>query len=467
MSLHIVSSANARQNRSILADMIYFFMLPRNHIFIMVIGGLLVSGLLKLYLPALVKVSWLVNLSGFYLFGFSIILFIHRGGRFLPPVLIWALILLAYGIVTSLVNGIGLVELLATMKRYFSGWGLFLVMYVIYFSSPDIERIKKFLYLLIFFQLFFCLHQYFVLVPLRETFELTSERNITPVDVITGTFGAHMYGAGANGTLALFLIIALSMLLSLKNTQISPIKYISILVIILIPLFLGETKIVVIYLIVVLFIVYGKNFIQNPFKFIVNIILIFSLIGALSYIYIVKYKHEHTTAAGKIDNIVAKNFGDIGRAGKELNRTTTLTFWVSEQRYFSWLNTLLGHGLGATFSGKKGDEFSASVAGSLSRRYPNYGINYTTISIMLWELGIVGILLFVCLFSSVWMLVKRIEYTAPESILYQINGLKVATIVFIIDILAKPTFTHSISHQVLFAVFMSYLIILRYRSNDL
>jgi hypothetical protein len=475
MSLHIASSTNAqsiertRQNRSILAEMIYFFLHPKTHIFVVIVGGLMVSGLSNLYLPTPIKVSWLVSLSGFYLLGFSIILFI-RGGYFLPPVLVWSLILLTYGVLTSLINGVGLIELLAALRRSFGGWGLFFTAYMIHLSFSDIEKIKKFIYLLVFFQLVLCLHQYFVLVPLREKFSIANEVHLTAVDVIAGTFGAQLYGGGSNGTLALFLTIALAVLLSLKNTQINLAKYIFILIVIVTPLFLGETKIVIVYIMVVFFIIYGKNIIKNPFKFIVNAILMFSLIMSLFYIYMFAYKKESVTEKEKIANVIAHNFGDIGRGEKVLNRTTTLTFWFSEQRYFSWINTLLGHGLGATATGgggKKKGELRASVAGSISQRYPNYGIEFTTVSITLWELGVVGILLFIGWFSSLWRLVKRIEYSAPESILYQINGLKVGVIVFFINLFAKNSLTNSVSHQILFAVFMSYLIILRYRNNDL
>jgi len=432
----------------------------------MVVGGLMVVGIFKIYMPALSKLSWLVNISGFYLFGFSIILLIHK--RRFPPVLVWPLILFAYGIVTALINGMGTLAILFDLKRSFSAWGLFLAAYVIHFSSSDIERIKKFVYLLVFFQLPFCLHQYIVLVPLRETVEMAGEINLTPVDIIVGTFGGKMFGGGANGTLAVFLIIALSMLLSLKNTQIKSAKYIFLLALIVLPLFLGETRIVVVYLMVMFVVVYGKDIIQNPSKFFINTILMFLLIGSLVYLFfLTKPANMNVTTQGHFANFVAKNFGDLSSKDRELNRTTVLIFWASEQRHFSWANTLLGHGIGATSTEKTGDGLAAEAAGSLSKRYPNYGIDYTSASIILWELGIVGVLLFIGWFSSVWILIKRIEYTAPASILYQINGLKVGTIIFLINMFAKSSFHHTISHQVLFAAFMSYPIILRYRSRDL
>jgi hypothetical protein len=432
----------------------------------MVVAGLMVVGILKIYMPALSKLSWLVNLSGFYLFGFSIILLIHK--RRFPPVLIWPLVLFAYGILTALINGVGILAILLDLKRSFSAWGLFLAAYVIHFSSSDIERIKKFVYLLVLFQLPFCLHQYIVLVPLRETVKMAGEYSLTPVDIIVGTFGGKVFGGGANSTLAVFLIIALSMLLSLKKTQIKSAKYIFLLVIIVLPLFLGETRIVVVYLMVVFVIVYGKDIIQKPSKFFINSILMFLFIGSLVYLFFVA---KHTTidaTQGHFANFVAKNFGDLSNKDRELNRTTVLIFWASEQRYFSWANTLVGHGIGATSSTEKtGGGLAASAVGSLSKRYPNYGIDYTSASIILWELGIIGVLLFIGWFSSVWILIKRIEYTAPASILYQINGLKVGTIIFIINMFAKSSFHQTISHQVLFAIFMSYPIILRYRSRDL
>ena len=86
---------------------------------------------------------------------------------------------------------------------------------------------------------------------------LQSTWGVAAVDLVAGTFGAKKEGGGANGEMALFLIVILAFLLARYKQRILPFKRVVLLSIFLIaPFFLGETKAILVMLPLMFFVLY-------------------------------------------------------------------------------------------------------------------------------------------------------------------------------------------------------------------
>jgi hypothetical protein len=68
---------------------------------------------------------------------------------------------------------------------------------------------------------------------------------------------------------------------------------------------------------------------------------------------------------------------------------TTLFFWLDNSQLYGWSNVWFGYGLNATNHG-------SSVAPGFLNQIFNVLLDSTSLSMMLWEFGVVGLVLFLC-----------------------------------------------------------------------
>lgn len=81
----------------------------------------------------------------------------------------------------------------------------------------------------------------------------------------------------------------------------------------------------------------------------------------------------------------------------ELGRMTTLFFWQENSDLYGWPSQWFGYGLNATNHG-------SSVAPGFLNQVFNVLLDSTSLSMMLWELGLAGLLLFVAVVGTiVWV----------------------------------------------------------------
>ncbi|HBX07160.1 MAG TPA: hypothetical protein DEG10_15035 [Leclercia adecarboxylata] len=90
---------------------------------------------------------------------------------------------------------------------------------------------------------------------------------------------------------------------------------------------------------------------------------------------------------------------DFITPGGEVGRFTSLLFWAQHNDLSGLPGTLFGYGLNATNSG-------SSVSPGFLHQYYNLYLDSTSLSMLLWEVGIVGTLLFVGLFIYILKAVR-------------------------------------------------------------
>jgi hypothetical protein len=379
---------------------------PDWNIWIILVGGILVTGLLPLWVDWVAsKMVWVISLLGFVLM-LSALFRLGSVSKTIigTPTFVWlALAFMLFTIINGLVQWSSFFEFVSSFKRYFQAIGLLFALVWLGFTEKIVRLWRIFFIIAVLAQLPWALYQLVVLVPIREGLAYTYD--LVPIDIVAGTFGSSMYGGGANANMATFLIIALAFLLSHRREKLLGLgNYLMLLPFVIIPLFMGETKVVIILLPIMFLTLYRREFISRPHQALLALVMCTILTLAVSYAYfeIRKFNSFNEFFINTMDYNVYKT----GYGSNELNRTTVLTFWMEQQGAHDPVSAIFGNGSGAA-----NDE----THGKLASRYSGYGIGLTAASILLWEQGPFGAVLFLSILGYAWCAASRIKYEAVQA----------------------------------------------------
>lgn len=384
--------------------------MPRASLWIVLVGTLLVGGLIVQFVPALTKANWVFSMLGFLLFASALIAPMLRRERLDVPLPWWsqlALLFPLYAIGVSIINAPNIFEFLAGFKRYFQYWGLFAALALIIFRPTFYRAVLRFVFGLALVQVFVALYQRLFVVPSREGMG----GGVVAIDAVSGTFESSQQGGGASSVLVFFVLIAFALVLRLwLDGHLSRGRMAVAAALLLAPLALGETKVVVVFLPIVLFCALILDFKKHPLRTVAIMVLGLLLTAALAALYLTLSTKAGESARVAWDNIVNYNFGKVGyHSASNLNRTTVLSFWWSQQHAGDPVGMLLGHGVGSSHFGE-----GALVAGKVAIKYGGLQIGFTTVSAMLWDLGLVGVLLFLAFNAgAIWMAFRLARTLAP------------------------------------------------------
>lgn len=194
------------------------------------------------------------------------------------PSFIWLLFgFFVYAVLNTLIQLHSAEEFIGGFKRYFLIWGLMFALCWMAFDERHIRRWRVFFLIVALVQLPFAIYERIALVPLREGV-VNSFPGMVPWDVVAGTFGSSLFGGGSSGEMSVFLVIILAFLLALRMEKKLPIGRLLLLTLwVLAPLFLGETKAVIIMLPLMFLALYHRELLASP-----HFALMALIIGALS-----------------------------------------------------------------------------------------------------------------------------------------------------------------------------------------
>lgn len=364
------------------------------------IGGLVVAGVCQLYLPQLKYVRYVVPLATapLLLHGFMDYLSSwtreHRAP--MPVTMRWALAFVLICLISVLVNASDPEVTLLGVKGYFQMWGLFLGLVIIRWNPGMTRQLCIGMLAIALLQLPFAAHEYLVLAPTRI------RPGFVAVDIVAGTFGALLDGGGATAVLAAFQIIVVSCLVALwKNGALSGIKLIVLSPLLLAPMLVNEVKIAVLYLPLAFAVVFYRDIVARPIKFLVAGGALFGMLAVLMGALVAAQPANKVQSWTDLVNfIVERQSADIGERGEhygELTRVTALTFWAKEHVTANPVYTLLGHGLGASRDASGALDIADTLA---EKRYGGMNIGYTALSALLWDTGIVGLVMVLGMFAA-------------------------------------------------------------------
>jgi hypothetical protein len=377
----------------------------------------------------------------------------------LPTPVVWGMGFAVTGIVSVLVNLSTLDVALMGAKNYFQMGAFFLGVALLRWDHRQLDRsLVRALVLIALVQIPFAFHQYFYLVPQR----LGLGGGIVPVDIVAGTFGATLFGGGANAVLAAFQVMVVGILLALwKNGAMSLLSVTLLSAAILSPLLVNQAKIAVLYVPLVFLVLFRRDFIVRPGKFLVAGIGVAGIFAVLMTALVVSHPNGRMQSWGElVDFVVTRQTASIEERGYDeynaLSRWTALTFWAEKHATANPVNTLVGHGLGASREIVEAD----NVHTLAEQKYPGLNIGYTALSALLWDTGVVGLAAVLGTMASAFFMAGSLarQYRNRDPFrcgLYE--GLQAAIAVLTLGLAHKDFFIVNIPYQTMTYLFVGYI----------
>lgn len=388
----------------------FLLWVPRLALWLCVVGALLVSGIVSLFLPSLSKITWLFSMLGFFLtLASAYSLLAHPDLRRSTPGYVWmglGLMMLAIGFAP--VAGSSLPELAAGTKRCFQLWGVMFACAGLMRDTDDLARIVRLLLVLAALQLPFALYQRIVLVPQREGMG----NGVVPIDVVSGTFEASFLGGGNSSGMVLFLTMALTLVIAAWREGALKGRWCLLLALLFaLPMGIGETKVVVLFLPLMLLVLFGRYFRRAPVASLLMLLVGVGCTALLFYIYATHFGRSGLSVADRLRETIAYNFGSVGYLSSySLNRSTVLTHWWAHHGLANPHEMLFGHGLGSSYFAP-----ASFVHGHVARAHGYIGIGLTAASSILWDLGLVGLLVVLAIMAMAWRRAGRALQRAPDA----------------------------------------------------
>jgi hypothetical protein len=425
-----------------------------------VIGALVVTGVAQLYLPGSRLLRYVVPAAslGFLLHWLGDAL-AHKGETaWLPPPLVWAAGFLAVSIISSLLNLVEPAVALVGLKNYFQMWVFFLALVFLRWSTHLPRHLFVGLLLIGLLQLPFAAHEYFVLAPKL----VGLGGGIVPADIVAGTFGALPNGGGANAVLAAFQVILAGVLLAMwKHGRLSAFSAVTLSLLLLIPLLVNQAKIVVLYLLLMFVVVFRRDMLRHPGKFLAAATGLAGLVAIFMTALMLTNPSGRLSNWGEVvESVIARQTASIDeRRGQyaELSRLSAITFWAHEHVRANPVQTLLGHGPGAS----REPEGGVGVTGTLAqRKYRGLRIGYTAVSAVLWEVGVVGLVTVLGMFLSAFATAGRLARYYRGSNAFKaglFDGLQAAIAVLTLSLAHKDFFVVHLPYQALVYLIIGYV----------
>ncbi len=426
----------------------FLLAIPKKTIFLVIALGLATPALLDMIGFGFHRMLWAISMMALLLWvpGLLNLFSFNPEHKKNIPLFIWlALVFVVYALTVTLAQLYGLGELFAGFKRYFQTFGLLLALVTLANTQKNFDLWLKLLLIIALLQLPFALFERFILVPLRGGLAAGGQAT----DIVAGTMGANLGGGSPNAIMVTFVLIAFAFVFSRwKAGLVEPSRAALLTGILLLPLALGETKVVVVILPLLAIVLLRKDIMQEPAKYIPVLGLMLMLTAILAYVYV--YLMLDSTFGEAITGILRYNVQEVGYGTSLLNRTTVMTFWAKFHGWHDPISFLFGHGLGSSY----GNGFDA---GHIARLYPNYGINLTTVSTLLWDLGIIGLIIYVSIYLSAWVQIGNVwrKTTSPQ-VKADCMALQAGISLTLFFLIYSDSQVNLLVHEIIIAVMLGY-----------
>lgn len=210
-------------------------------------------------------------------------------------------------------------------------------------------------------------------------------------DSVVGTFGGPKFGGGASGSLAVFMVFAMALVLAMWRTQVLSRGIAACaMTAIFIGIALAETKVVFVLIPVAMAVLFSDEMKRRPMRFILGAMLTAGLLSLLLYFYFMFFWESETK--GDVYDALVRRFAysfdpTFMPASTWPGRMTGLAIWVREQDFlgdaYHWL---VGYGVAAATS-------VSTIAGpGVAAQRFGLGTDVTGATKLLWEVGALGCL---------------------------------------------------------------------------
>lgn len=445
---------------------------PRAAVWVTVVGGLMIVGLVELYLPSFQIIRWGFAILSIALATISTVKWLadkrkmpaSAQGTTSLAIMMAVFVLLV--LLSILVGQSSLSNAVVGLKNYFQMWGLILALAWLGYKPTDARRFLSFLVFLALIQMPFVLHQFLVLVPQRSGVA-DAVHGIVAVDIVAGTFGGDMLGGGRSSDSAVLAAIAVTLFFAQwKAGYRRLVSALLLSVVAFAPMLFNEAKLALVLLPVGLFLLFRNAIVEKPFSWLLGASILSTGMALIFVIYSMlpgAAGQRSKTVDDFMTSAIAYNIGEKGYGAAILNRSTVYRFWWREhQRTGDVMQALLGHGPGFSNSAaiRRGDNLK-------SVRYVNYSIGLTGLSTLLWDTGILGTGVFVLMLFMAYRLghrlTKKWSGTVHEPF---VNIAQIGIVMMAISLLHNNYVSFDVGFQTMLALFIGYLFAMAKASTE-
>jgi len=222
-------------------------------------------------------------------------------------------------------------------------------------------------------------------------------------DSVTGTFGGSPDGGGLAPVLALFVVSVSAVLFALYRRQVvSGLALTGLVSLLWLLLLFMEEKVIFFYIPIALLFVYGDYIVKRPFAFLggagaVSAALMLILVGytALHWSERDKTPWERLTYSFSVETSYEQELEGF------LTRPGAVLFWWEQNAGEANPQFVFGHGLGASRTG-------GSIVGHAAKDNEPWWIDRTTLSGLLWDLGVSGVAAFYLFLGGIFLMADRL-----------------------------------------------------------
>lgn len=439
------------------AGMVTLFF-PRSWLMLTIVGGLVVAGLARLYVPQLQAVRWLVALAALILGIYALLQVLwpasanqrRSAGPAAPAVLWWGAAFAIVLLLSTVLNWNGVSTAVSGLKGYVQMWGVLLALALIRWPESFISRLPAFLLAIAWLQIPFAFQQFFFIVPQRMGIE-----GIVPVDIVVGTFGGQKFGGGANAALAVYMILVIAGVISAwKEGVISGKKALLYGLPLLAPLAVNEAKITLVYVVVLFAVLFGRDAIERPMRFLGGLLGLVAVLMLLASAYIAFAPKELSGFDELVTFIYEGNVEKDYTSTGNLTRWGAVEFWGAHHGLSNLDQTLLGHGGGATRSGEE-------EQGPASTRIIDTDLDIGRLgaTAVLWETGVFGLIciagFFFAAYAGAGRMVVHSRGDAKKRAIFR--AIQAGVAVFFVSFWHKNFLVYHIGYQTAWFVVIGYL----------
>ncbi|NVE00004.1 hypothetical protein [Massilia sp. BJB1822] len=291
-----------------------------------------------------------------------------------------ALFLCGYGL-SFVANRPGTAQLVASIKSVWPMFGVLLAFYLRRWDERYLRKLWQLLLWITVLQLPIVLYQHFFVAGKR----------LQGFDSVVGTFGGSVSAGGLSSVMVVFVIVAIAYALACWNRGLLSNKAVlGFSLLALVVILMGEVKAAFIWLPIALVFVLRQRALKNIFNLIGYSCLAAVLIGLIYYFYNILYWNDHMSHLNTVADKLSVGGGyffdvnNINYASGEISRGASLALWYQDP-VAGLLQRLLGFGPGASKTGALG-------MGVIARRYAPLHVDATAVAVLLWEVGICGLL---------------------------------------------------------------------------
>ncbi|MBA5607587.1 hypothetical protein H3H36_19710 [Duganella sp. FT3S] len=301
--------------------------------------------------------------------------------RFGSRSVIWCAVLFLVCFSFSLSLGhASMIQIISAVRFALPMFGVLFALYFIEFSERRIALLWNLLLLIVVLQIPLVIYQHF--------FSMT----IDGWDSVVGSFGY-----GMSPVLVLFSIAGISYALArwMRGLMSTP-----VLVLIILAgcanMLLGEVKAVLFWMPMAIVLILRKRILRNVFAFAGYGLLIAGLLVGTALAYKAMYWGEKGTGGGSLEDKIARRGGyffnpyEINQKTGEVSRIASLYIWYRDP-IPTVRERLIGYGPGASAAAE------GTGYGVVAKRFRPLRVNSTALSALLWDVGILGTLVFIAI----------------------------------------------------------------------